>query len=245
MSVDLTGKVAVITGASRGIGRAAALALAREGVDVVLTARTADELQELAQEVQDETGRQALPVAADLTLSADVDGLKQRALDTFGRVDILVNNAGVARYASFVDTTLEDYDWMMNTNMRSTFLCTQAFLPGMLDQQDGAVITVSSQAGLYGFGGEAVYCASKFAQVGFCQALDHEVREQGVKVSLICPGGVHTHLAFGTGREPGADYLEEMLEADSVADAIVFAAKQPPKSRILLIGMRPMSERLF
>lgn len=245
MSVSLTGKVAVITGASRGIGHAAALALAREGADVVLTARTAEDLQALAAKVEQETGRNALVVAADLSQGADVARLKEQALATFGRVDILVNNVGVARYATVMETTLDDYDWMMNTNMRSTFLCTHAFLPEMLDRQDGAIITVSSQAGLYGFRGEAVYCATKFAQVGFCQALDHEVREHGVKVSLICPGGVDTYLAFGTGREPGAPYLEQMLDADSVADAVVFAAKQPPKSRILLIGMRPMSEPLF
>jgi len=245
MSVDIKGKTAVITGASRGIGRASAIALAKEGVNVVLAARSLDELKVLANEIESTTGAKALAVKADVSDEADVNALKQMALDAFGEVEILVNNAGVARYAELVDTTIEDYDWMMTTNMRSTFLCTHAFLPEMIERGGGTLITVSSQAGLYGFGTEAVYCATKFAQVGFMQAIDNEVREKGVKVSIIAPGGVHTDFAIGTGRERGADYLEGMLEAESVADAVVFAAKQPPKSRILLIGMRPMSEGLY
>jgi NADP-dependent 3-hydroxy acid dehydrogenase YdfG len=242
--VDLKGKCAVVTGASRGIGAAAAHALAREGVDVVLAARSADDLNAVADALTG-LGVKALPVPTDLADEASVLNLKQAALAEFGQVDILVNNAGVAKYAPLLEHTVADYDWMMDTNMRSTFLCVRHFLPEMVERESGSIVVVSSQAGLFGFGGEAVYCATKFAQVGFCQALDAEVRERGVKVSVIAPGGVNTHLAFGTGREPGAPYLEEMLEADSVADAIVFAASQPPESRVLLIGMRPMSEPPF
>lgn len=245
MAMDISGQVAVITGASRGIGKACAVALAKEGVNVVITARTEDELNDLAAQIESEYGVKALAVKADVADEKDVATLAEKSFGAFGKVDILVNNAGVARYASLVDTTVEDYDWMMTTNVRSTYLCTHAFLPGMLERGAGSIITVSSQAGLHGFANEAVYCATKFAQVGFMQALDHEVREQGIKVSIIAPGGVHTHFAFGTGREEGAPYLNNMLEAESVADAVVFAAKQTPKSRILLVGMRPMSEPLF
>jgi 3-oxoacyl-[acyl-carrier protein] reductase len=131
---------------------------------------------------------------------------------------------------------------MMNTNVRSTFLFTHAFLPAMVEQKSGAVIIVSSQAGLHGYAGEAVYCATKFAQVGFAEAIDKEYRDSNIKVSVIAPGGVNTHFAFGTGRTPGEPYIADMLEAESVADAVVFAAKQDPKSRILIVGMRPMSE---
>lgn len=244
MAVDLTGKVAVVTGASRGIGKASALALAREGVKVVLAARTEEDLQAVKQEIE-EMGGEALAVPTDVADEASVAALKQAALDAFGQVDILVNNAGVGRYTSLLDTTAEDYDWMMNTNMRSTFLCTRAFLPEMVERGDGNIITVSSQAGYYGYGGEAVYSSTKFAQIGFSQALDNEVREKGVKVSIIAPGGVNTHFAFGTGREPGADYLDEMLPADAVADAVVYAAQQPPNARVLVVGMRPMSEPVF
>ncbi len=244
MSNELNGKVAVITGASRGIGRAAALALAREGVHVVLVARTESDLNQLKTEVE-ALGVRALVAPADVSKEDDVQRVKDAALAEFGQVDILVNNAGVGRYATILETSPEEYDWMMDTNMRSTFLFTRAFLPEMVKRGSGSIITVSSQAGLYGYGGEAVYVATKFAQIGFCQALDNEVREKGVKVSVIAPGSTHTHFAFGKGREEGAPYLEKMLDAEDVAEAIVFAAKQPPKSRILMIGMRAMSEPVF
>ncbi len=239
----LLGKVAVITGASRGIGRAAAVALAREGAQVVLTARNQPELESLAGEIQ-AMGGSALIVPADLTQAVDVERLRHKTMATLGRVDILVNNAGVSKYGSLMELGIEDYDWMMNTNMRSTFLCTRLFLPHMLEQKDGYIIVVSSVAGLRGMPRETVYCATKFAQIGFAQALDHEVRESGIKVSVIAPGGVNTHFALGTGRTPGDPNLEKMMEAEDVAEAIVFAVTQPPKARIFMIGMRPMNETL-
>lgn len=241
MAVDIKGKVAVVTGASRGIGRAAALALAKEGCHVVVTARTKGELDELADEIR-KLGVKALSAPADAADAAEVNSAKEAALAEFGQVDILVNNVGVAKYASFLDHSPEDYDWMMNTNMRSTFLFTHAFLGGMVERKSGNVIIVSSQAGLHGYPGEVVYCSTKFAQVGFAEGLDKEYREKNIKVSVIAPGGVNTYLAFGTGRTQGDPVIAAMLEAESVADAVVFAAKQPPKSRILIIGMRPMSE---
>lgn len=239
--IDISGKVAVITGASRGIGRASVLALAKEGVHVIVTARNESELTDVVKEAKS-LGVRAKAIVADATDKEAVDRVKQEALAEFDQVDILVNNAGVARYASLLDHTVEDYDWMMNTNMRSTFLFTHAFLPEMVERRNGSIITVSSQAGYRGFPNEAVYCATKFAQVGFCQALDGEVREKGIKVSVIAPGGVRTTFAIGTGRTEDMPQLEGMIEAESVADAVVFAAKQDPKSRILVIGMRPMNE---
>lgn len=243
MAGELKDQVAVITGASRGIGRAAAVALAKEGVHVVVTARNAEQLADLVAECE-ALGVRALAVPADVTQDDDVARLKQAALDDFGQVDILVNNAGVGKYGPLTSLSAEDYDWMMDTNMRSTFLCTHAFLPGMLERRSGSIITVASVAGLKGLPNETIYCATKFAQIGFCQALDYETREQGVKVSVIAPGGVATTFAFGTGREPGMPALDGMLDAEDVADAVVFAAKQPEKSRVFLIGMRPMNEPL-
>jgi len=244
MSGELQGRSAVVTGASRGIGRATALALAREGVQVVLAARTLPDLEAVRGEVE-ALGVRALAVSCDVTQEADVARLKAEALAAFGQVDILVNNAGVGRYANILDTSPEEYDWMMDSNMRSTFLCTRAFLPEMVARGSGSIITVSSQAGFYGYGGEAVYVATKFAQIGFCQALDNEVREKGVKVSVIAPGSTNTHFAFGLGREPGEPRLQKMLDPNAVADAVVYAAKQPDNARVLLIGMRAMSEPVF
>jgi NADP-dependent 3-hydroxy acid dehydrogenase YdfG len=238
---NLKDKVALVTGAGRGIGRASALALAKEGVHILATSRTETDLDSLVKECA-ALGVKAVAVPADAAQQADVNELKQKALQAFPQVDILVNNAGVARYASLLEHTVEDYDWMMNTNMRSTFLVTHAFLPEMLARKNGTIIIVSSQAGYRGFPTETVYCATKFAQVGFAQALDGEVRSQNIKVSVIAPGGVHTTFAIGTGRTEGDAVLDRMLEAEDVADAVVFAASQPIKSRILVVGMRPMSE---
>jgi len=239
----LNGKVALITGASRGIGRAAAIALAKEGANIIATARTQTELDTLVEEVK-ALGRQAVGISADAAQESDVQRLKAEALKAFPQVDILVNNAGVARYANFADCSIADYDWMMNTNVRSTILVTHAFLPEMIARKSGNIIIVSSQAGLHGYPGEAIYCATKFAQVGFAEALDGELRPHNIKVSVIAPGGVHTYFAFGTGRDPNADYLQHMLDAEDVAEAVVFAARQSPKSRVLVVGMRPMSEAL-
>ena len=239
----LRGKVAVVTGASRGIGEATALTLAQAGADVVVTARTGDELAALAGRLE-RMDVAALPVAADLTREEDVERLRVAAQERFGRVDVLVNNAGVGKYGPLASLSAADYDWMMNTNMRSSFLCTAAFLPGMLERRHGWVVFVSSVAGLKGLPNESVYCATKFAQMGFAQALDYETREQGVKVSVVAPGGVGTHFAFGTGRTPGDPSLEAMMDAKDVAEAVLFAVTQPPKVRVFLIGMRPMGEPL-
>ncbi len=241
---DITGQVAVITGASRGIGHASAIALAKEGVNIVATARSADQLDELVSECK-ALGVEAISIAGDAAKEEDARKVYAAAMDSFGKVDILVNNVGVANYVDLVDTTLEDYDWMMSTNMRSTFLFSKLFVPGMIEQKSGSVIFVSSQAGVAGFPGEAVYCATKHAQVGFARALDGELRPHNVKVSILEPGGVSTTFAFGTGREPGMPALDTMSEAETVAAGVVFAATVPPKSRILYIGMRPMAEPLY
>jgi short-subunit dehydrogenase len=202
MAIDLKGQVAVITGASRGIGRACALALAKEGVNVVLTSRTESELEQVSAECG-AMGVRSLFVVGDAAKPEDVQRVRVEAERAFGQVDILINNTGVAKYGSFLQNTVEDYDWMMDTNMRSTFLFTRALLPGMVERKSGTVIVVSSQAGLNGYANEAVYCATKHAQVGFAEALDREYREHNIKVSLLCPGGVSTYFAFGTGRTPG------------------------------------------
>lgn len=237
------GKVAVVTGGSRGIGRAVALALAKQGANVVLAARDREHLLSVAREVEN-LGRRVLPVAGDLRLEESVETLRKETLAAFGTVDILVNNAGVGKYGPLLDFTPEDYDWIMDTNMRSSFLVTRAFLPTLLEKKSGDLVFVASVAGLKGLPHEAVYCASKFAQVGFAQALDHELREKGIRVSVVAPGGVRTEFAFGTGRTPGDPRLDSFLRPEEIADAVVFALSQPLHARVFLVGMRPMSEAL-
>ncbi len=244
MAGRLEGKVAVVTGASEGIGRATALALAEEGAAVAVTARSRDKLGQLVSEIEANGGRACASVG-DATQVEDVERIKQETLAAYGRVNILVNNVGIAKYAPFDQISIEDYDWMMDTNMRSTFLFTKAFFPGMVERGEGWVVFVASVSGLMGLPNETGYAASKHAQVGFARALDHEARAHGVKVSVIAPGGVNTRHAFGTGRTEGDVRLEDYLNAEDVAQAVVFAVTQPAKSRLFMVGMRPMSETLF
>ncbi len=244
MSGRLEGMVALVTGASEGIGRATALALAAEGAAVALTARRRAELDRLVSEIE-AGGGHAFATAGDARSEEDVEHIRQETLATYPKVDILVNNVGIAKYAPFSEMSVQDYDWMMDTNMRSTFLFTKAFFPGMVERRQGWIVFVASVSGLMGLPNETAYAASKHAQVGFARALDHEAHSYGVKVSVIAPGGANTRHAFGTGRTPGDPRLEGYLTPEDVAEAVLFAVTQPPKSRLFLVGMRPMNESLF
>jgi NAD(P)-dependent dehydrogenase (short-subunit alcohol dehydrogenase family) len=240
----LQGKKALVTGASKGIGRAVARSLAAEGADVVVTARDGRALAALCAELE-AAGVQAISAPADASREEDVERVRAAAVAALGRIDILVNNAGIARYAPFAELTVKDYDWMMGVNMRSSFLFTKAFLQPMIDRGEGWIVFVASVSGLFGFPGETAYCASKHAQVGFAKALDREVFDKGVKVSVVAPGGVNTEHAFGTGRTPGDPALAAYLEPEDVAEAVLFSLTQPPKSRTFLIGMRPSCEGYY
>ena len=243
MTGKLAGKVALITGASSGIGRASALALAQAGAQLVVTARRQDRLDELVRAVQ-QGGSQAVIIVGDATLEETAQRCVAAATQSFGRLDILVNNVGVGNYKVLVETSAAEYDEMMAANVRSTFLFTRHAVPVMIRQASGTILMISSMAGKYGFAGEAVYCASKFAQVGFAQALDKELRPHGIKVGAICPGGVKTEFALGKGRTPEGVAGSGMLEPEDVAAAVLLACTQSPKARIIELQMRTMDESL-
>jgi 3-oxoacyl-[acyl-carrier protein] reductase len=243
MSQQLNGKVAVVTGASAGIGRASAHALASEGARLVLTARRQDRLDALAEEIR-ALGSEAVVIAGDARQETIARKTIDAAVRAFGRVDILVNNAGVGNYKNLIDTSAEDFDELMSSNVRSTFLFTRHSVPVMLKQGEGIVLMISSIAGIYGFAGEAVYSATKFAQVGFAQSLDKELRASGIKVGVICPGGVKTEFALGRGRTEQSVADSKMLEPADVASAVLLACTQSPGSRIIEIQMRTMAEAL-
>ncbi len=240
----LTGQVALITGASSGIGWAIAHAFLDEGADLAVVARRPERLQELVDEAQ-LRGRRCVMVVGDVREEETASRAVQTTLQQLGKLDILVNNAGIGRYADLIGTSADDYDAMMDTNMRSTFLFTRHAVPVLLEQGNGAIITIASMAGVMGFAGEAVYCATKFAQVGFTQALDRELRPHGIKVGVVCPGGVKTEFAIGTGRTEDGVAASGMLEAQDVAAAALLIATQPARARISEIRMRPMVEPLF
>ncbi|MDQ2888064.1 MAG: SDR family oxidoreductase [Chloroflexota bacterium] len=240
----LTGQVALITGASSGIGRAIARSFLSEGADLVVVARRSERLEALAEEAQ-KSGRRCAIVVGDVREEETAVRAVQTALQEFGQLNILVNNVGRATYGNLVETGADDYDSMMDTNMRSTFVFTRHVVPVLLAKGKGTIITIASIAGVMGFAGEAVYCATKFAQVGFTQALDRELRPHGIKVGVVCPGGVKTEFAIGTGRTEEGVAASDMLEAEDVAAAALLIATQPERSRIAEIRMRPMIEPLF
>ncbi len=243
MNDKLHGKVALITGASAGIGQACARALAGEGANLVVTARRKQRLTQLKKEIE-ATGGQAVVVVGDARNETTAKTAVKAALKAFVRIDILINNTGVGNYKNLVDTEATDYDEMMDSNVRSTFLFTRHTVPVMLKQKSGTILVISSMAGLYGFAGEAVYCATKFAQVGFAQALDRELRPSGIKVGAICPGGTKTEFALGKGRTAKSVAESSMLEAEDVAGVVLMACTQSAKSRIIEVQMRTMSESL-
>jgi len=243
MANKLKGKTVLITGASAGIGWASALALAEEGANLVLTARRPERLAQLEEAVR-KAGGQAVSLVGDAREEETAQKAVALALKNFGALDILVNNVGIGNYKNLVDTSAADYDEMMDSNMRSTFLFSRYAVPHMIERKSGTVLIISSMAGKYGFAGEAVYSATKFAQTGFAQALDKELRPHGIKVGLICPGGVKTEFALGKGRTEKSVAESGMLDPQDVAGAVLLACTQSEGSRIIEIQMRTMDEAL-
>ncbi len=234
MPSPLAGQTVLITGASAGLGHAAALAFAAAGANLVLTARRTERLEALCHQI----GPQAVFHAGDATLEPTAIAAVALALKTFGKLDILINNAGIGNYKNLVDTSAEEYDEIMLANVRSGFLFSRHAAPSMIAAGTGQILFVSSIAGLQGYAGEAVYCASKFAQVGFSQALDAELRPHGIKVGVFCPGGIRTEFAIGRGRTPESS--THMMDPAEVAEALLYTCSQPSKVRIPQMTMRHM-----
>jgi 3-oxoacyl-[acyl-carrier protein] reductase len=235
---DLEGLSAAITGVSAGIGNACARALVAEGMRVVGGARRADRLEELA----DELGDSFVPVEIDVREPAGGTRLVEAATDAFGKLDVLIPNAGIGVYGGIIDQTDEQVSAMLDTNVAGTIWPIRAAVPGMVASGGGDIIIIASVAGLRGAGDEAIYAATKFAQVGLAGGLDRELRQQGIRVSVIAPGGVATEFAMGTGREPDMAGLDEMLRAEDVAAAVVSVLKQPGSMRTLVWSMRSIHE---
>ena len=238
----LENQVAIVTGASKGIGRATALLLGRAGASIIAVARTRDRLLELREEL-DRVGSTCIVVEGDVA-QEEVALEAVRATERFGRLDILVNNAGIGSYAGLLEYDVADYDRLMNTNMRSTFLFTRHAVPVMKRQGRGLILQISSQAGLRGFNHEAIYCATKHAQVGFTSALRIELQPFGIKVGVICPAGVKTEFALGSGRTTASVEESGFLDAEDVAEAVLFAATQSPNARMTQISLISLREAL-
>ncbi|HEY4015375.1 MAG TPA: SDR family oxidoreductase [Polyangiaceae bacterium] len=237
----LADKVTLITGASRGIGRATALLLAGEGATVVGVARTKKDLDTLVEAIEARGGK-AKGIVADVTSGRDAADAVAQTVAAYGRVDILVNNAGIGGYRPFLDWSEADYDRVMATNAKSTWLFCKAALPHMLAQGGGNIVMLSSVAGLQGYPSEGIYCMSKFAQVALAQSLDREFYRKNVKVSLVCPGGVETNFAIGDGRTEGSEGMKGFSTAEDVAEAVLLAVVPRDRTRVVNVILRPMGE---
>jgi len=235
---SLKDTVVVVTGASTGIGAATARTLVEAGARVVLGARHRDRLDALVADL----GAAATPVEMDVRSPEGSQRLVAAALDTYGRIDSLVANAGIGAYGGILDHSDQVLTDIMDTNLAGTVWTVRAALPSMLTAGAGDIVIVSSVAGLRGGADEAVYAATKFAQVGLAGSLDRELRERGIRVSAICPAGVETEFAMGLGRTKDMPGLHDMLAADDVAAAIRCVLEQPRSMRTQLWSMWSMSQ---
>lgn len=228
--MNLEGKAAFVTGASRGIGAAVARTLAEHGARVALASRSGDDLGV------------GLGLECDVRELGQVEAAVKRAVDEFGGLDICVANAGVGSYHAFLDTPIEHVEEMVDVNLNGTIYTVRACLPHLLARGEGDVVAVASEAGRRGLPGEAVYCASKFGQVGFIRALDHETRERGVRCTNVCPGGVATDFALAEGYGRPESVLGGMMTPEDVAEVVLFVLTRPRNHRILETAFRPMTE---
>lgn len=219
----LKGKVAIITGASRGIGRATAMAFAQAGAKVVLASRSQHDLEAAANLIRTEGG-EALVVPTDVTQAEAVEILVNRTLKTYGQIDILVNNAGGGAFETIVDSDPEVWAQVVASNLKSTYLCSKYVLPSMLARQSGQIINVLSIAAKVAFKSSSAYCAAKAGALAFTKVLAAEVRNEKIRVTAISPGSVDTPFWDEVAGHPD---LNLMLRPEHVAETILFAAAQP------------------
>jgi 3-oxoacyl-[acyl-carrier protein] reductase len=227
---SFAGKIALVTGAGRGIGRTIAMTLAKNGCEICLTARSIDQLITVQSEIQALAGK-ANVVQADLTRDDDLHSLVQRC----GPVDILINNAGWGKRAPVVRSRVDDWDQTFRLNLRAPMILAKEFLPAMIKKGDGAVINIGSVSGKSGEANGAAYSASKFGLIGFTQSLYEEVREHGIKVAVILPGFVDTPMI------PPVKHLDrsKMIQAEDVAQAVLYVLDAPPTACPVEITIRP------
>jgi NADP-dependent 3-hydroxy acid dehydrogenase YdfG len=221
---DVAGTVVAITGATAGIGREVARQLVAKGAKVAIGGRRQERLDELVAELGADN---AVGVRMDVRSPEDNARLVAAAVEKWGRLDSVVPNAGVGMYGGILDHSDEELSFMMDTNYAGTVWSVRAALPEMLRTGGGDVVIVSSVAGFRGGGDEAVYAGTKHAQVGLAGGLDRELREKGVRVTLICPAGTATEFAVGAGRTEDDPRFAEWLTAEDVAAAVVHTLEQP------------------
>ncbi|MBN2324599.1 MAG: SDR family oxidoreductase [Spirochaetes bacterium] len=224
MKADLKDRIALVTGASRGIGRSISAALASSGVRVILSSRSKESLEAVGKEIG---GATVIP--ADISKENDIDSLFSSVQETFGRLDILVNNAGIGFFGSLVDFSIEDFDRLLAINLRGTYLCCQRAMRMMIPQKKGHIINMSSVAGFKGYENQSAYTASKHGVMGLTKSLAVEAQKHGIRVSVICPGGVNTDLC-----KAASPQLEEsvLIPPEDIAKTVLYLLSLSDRSMV-------------
>lgn len=230
----LAGKIAIVTGAGRGIGRAISLLLGRSGARVVLASRTDSELTSVGEEIRKQEG-EALVVPTDLTRDGEMERLVKKTLENWGSIDYLINNAGWGRNSPVAKARVEDWDRTLQVNLRAPMVLSQLVLPTMMGKGEGAIINIASISGRTGQANTAVYSASKSGLIGFSESLYEEVREHGIKVAVILPGFVDTPLIPPTRKLDRS----KMIRPEDIAQTVLFVLTSSASSCPVEITVRP------
>jgi 3-oxoacyl-[acyl-carrier protein] reductase len=232
----LAGKTALVTGSSRGIGKAIALRLAVLGAAVGVCGRDAQALNSTGEELQ-KLGARVHAQRADLCRDTDVQALVKAVESELGPIAILVNNAGMGSFGAVHEKSEQDWDLLMNTNLKSVFLVSRALVPLMINRRAGDIINISSLAGKNTFAGGGLYCASKWGLLGLTGCMAEDLRAHGIRVSAVCPGSVYTEFAGRGKKDP-----RKVLTPEDVAHAVAMIAMQGPQSFISEVNLRPLAK---
>jgi 3-oxoacyl-[acyl-carrier protein] reductase len=232
----LEGKVAVITGASRGIGLAIAHRLGEMGARLAICARDAQKLEAATNHLR-AVAPAVFEEAVDVTRADQVTSFVQSTQKSLGPIDILVNNAGIGWFGPAHEATEETWDAILDTNLKSVFLMTKAVAPGMIEHKTGHIVNIASLAGKNAFKNGGVYCASKWGLVGLTECMAEDLRSFGIRVSAVCPGSVATDFSPHTGKDPA-----KMLQSEDIAHAVAMIVTQSPQSFISEILIRPTAK---
>jgi 3-oxoacyl-[acyl-carrier protein] reductase len=233
--MELKNRSAIITGAGKGIGKAIATALAAEGVNLGLVARTSSDLEALQAELTSKYGVSVHIATADIAVKSDVDQAVEALKESLGSIDILINNAGIGTFGTLLDMEPEQWERIIQTNVMGTYYVTRAALPTMLAQSSGSIINIASTAGERGFATGSAYCASKFAVIGMTEALMQEVRKSNIRVTALTPSTVNTELASNAGLKIGDE--DRMMQAEDMAELVLAALKLPDRVFIKTAGI--------